>query len=359
MGLYNFLMKPFLFRFSADYAHEFTINTTAKLGKKQWAVHFTEKLYEKNYPSLHQKIWGLKFRNPVGLAAGFDKNGLTINMMQALGFGYVEIGSITANASPGNPKPRSFRLPADQSIINRLGLNNEGAKTVVKRLKKQSFKIPVGINIAKTHDPAIAGQTALKDYRYSYNLAKEIADYITINISCPNTAEGKTFEDPDQLYQLLDFLQPTKDSSDPPVLVKLSADLDKSQLIELLDVTEGFGISGYVATNTSAGRDGLVTSGRELEKIGNGGLSGRSIRKKSTDIIRLIYEQTKGEKTIIGVGGIFTAEDAIEKLIAGADLLQVYTALVYKGPELLNEINQGIADYLESRNLSHIYQIRK
>ena len=359
MGLYNLFFKPLLFRISADNAHEFTLNTTAKLGQKPWVVHFTEKLYRTTIPSLNQSIWGLKFENPVGLAAGFDKNGQAVQMMQALGFGYVEIGSVTANANPGNPKPRSFRLPADKSIINRLGLNNEGAKTVIKRLSKQVFNIPVGINIAKTHDPSIHGRMALEDYRFSYNLAKEVADYITINISCPNTAEGKTFEDPEQLYQLLDFLKPTKDSSSPPVLIKLSADLNKEQLIELLDVTETFGISGYVATNTSAERNGLVTSERELKTIGNGGLSGKAIRDKSTEIIRLIYEHTKGVKPIIGVGGIFSAEDAIEKLKAGADLLQVYTALVYRGPKLVKEINQGIAEYLEDQNLKHIYQIRK
>jgi len=358
MNIYKSAIRPFLFKLSADYAHEVTIEAACYANKQKWITGPIKKLYKKSDPRLHQKIWGLHFNNPVGLAAGFDKNGIAINLMEAFGFGFLEVGSITANACTGNPKPRSFRLPNDQSLINRLGLNNDGAKTVVKRLKKCKKEIPVGVNIAKTHNPDISGDLALADYSFSFNLVKDIADYITLNISCPNTAEGKTFEDPELLDQLLSYLEVGKDASDPPVLIKFSVDVDKEKLEKLLEVAENYAVSGYVATNTSSQRDNLVTRERKLEKIGKGGLSGKSIGKKSTDVVEQIYKYTKGEKTIIGVGGIFNAKDAIEKIKAGADLIQVYTGLVYEGPGIVKSINAGIIDYLGENNLEHIYQIR-
>jgi len=359
MNFYKAAVRPFLFKFSADYAHEVSINAASYASGQKWITGPLKKLYQKADARLHQKIWGLHFNNPVGLAAGFDKNGTTVHLMEALGFGYLEIGSITANASTGNPKPRSFRLTNDQSLINRLGLNNDGAKTIVKRLKKTETEIPLGVNIAKTHNPDISGTLAFHDYSFSFNQAKKVADYITINISCPNTTEGKTFEDPELLNGLLSHLEVGKDSSDPPVLIKLSVDLDEKNLEELLEVSEHFAVSGYVATNTSSGREELTTDKKILEKIGSGGLSGKPIRKRSTEVINQVYNYTRGEKTIIGVGGIFTAEDAIEKFEAGADLIQVYTGMVYEGPGIVKSINSGIIKYLEENDLDHVYQIRR
>jgi len=358
MNLYKAVVRPFLFRFPADYAHELTIDAASYASEHKWITKPLKKIYQKTDPRLHQKIWGLHFDNPVGLAAGFDKNGTTIHLMEALGFGYVEIGSISANACTGNPKPRSFRLAKDQSLINRLGLNNDGAKTVVKRLKRSNLNIPLGVNIAKTHNQEISGLAALQDYSYSFSQAKKVADYITINISCPNTTEGKTFEDPELLNRLLSHLEVGNDASDPPVLIKLSVDLDNNNLEELLNVSERFAVSGYVATNTSSKREGLITDTKTLDNIGSGGLSGKPIREKSTDIIRRIYNYTKGEKTVIGVGGIFTAEDAIEKFKAGADLIQIYTGMVYEGPGIVKAINSGIKKYLEEHDLKNVYQIR-
>jgi len=358
MNLYKATIRPFLFKLPADYAHEITIEAVSYANKQRWITGPINKLFRKADSRLHQKIWGLHFNNPVGLAAGFDKNGIALNLMEALGFGFLEVGSISANACTGNPKPRSFRLPVDNSLINRLGLNNDGAKTVVKRLKKYEKNIPVGVNIAKTHNPEISGRLALEDYCFSFNLAKNIADYITLNISCPNTAEGKTFEDPELLDRLLSYLEVGTDASDPPVLIKFSVDLEKNELEELLDVAENYAVSGYVATNTSSRRENLVTAKKKIEKIGRGGLSGKSICNKSTEIIEQIYRYTKGEKTIIGVGGIFTAQDAIDKIKAGADLVQVYTGMVYEGPGIVKSINAGIIDYLNENSLKHIYQIR-
>ena len=358
MNLYKAVVRPVLFKFSADYAHELTINSAGFISRQAWLTHLISMLYCTTDRRLHQKIWGLHFNSPVGLAAGFDKNGTAIPLMESLGFGFLEIGSITANANTGNPKPRSFRLPEDLSLINRLGLNNDGAKTVVKRLQNDEFRIPLGVNIAKTHNPDISGKLALKDYEFSFIHAKEIADYITINISCPNTTDGKTFEDPDFLHELLSHLEVGNDASDPPVLIKLSVDIETDKLNMLLDVCEQFAVSGYIATNTSSKRQQLQTNKPKLDEIGSGGLSGRSIRKQSTQMIEQIFKHTRGEKTIIGVGGIFTASDAIEKIKAGADLLQIYTGMVYEGPSVVKSINKGILTYLEEHDLDHVYQIR-
>lgn len=358
MNLYKAAVRPLLFRFSADYAHDLTLNLASIASDSRLITGVLGNIYQKDYPELHQKIWGLQFKNPVGLAAGFDKNARVTSLMQAIGFGFLEVGSISADACTGNPRPRSWRLPEDLSLINRLGLNNDGAKTVVKRVRKTQVDVPLGINIAKTHNPDISGQAALDDYKFSLQLSKNIADYITLNISCPNTQEGKTFEDPELLNRLLAHLEIGKDASDPPVLIKFSVDLDHENLAELLDVTESFAVSGYVATNTSSGRDKLKTDSEKLKKIGRGGLSGKAIAERSTMVIEKISTHTKGEKTIIGVGGVFTADDAIEKIKAGADLIQLYTGLVYEGPSIAKTINRGISNYLRDNGLSHVYQIR-
>ena len=256
--LYKIITRPVLFRFPSDKIHELTVKYGSGISKSDPLLRVLDSLYNFQHPSLKQDIWGLDFKNPIGLAAGFDKNATLIHLMEHLGFGFTEIGSITANASTGNPKPRSFRLPADSSIINRMGLNNDGAATVVKRLAKCEPSIPVGVNIAKTHNPEITGTAALDDYLESYRLAQKVAGYITLNISCPNTTEGKTFEDPGSLERLLNHLNIGKDASEPPVLVKLSVDLDIQQLSELLSVCKASAISGYVATNTSV-RDAIIS----------------------------------------------------------------------------------------------------
>lgn len=358
MNLYKAAVRPLLFQLSADKAHDLTLDLASFASDRSWITKSIEQLYSRDYPGLSQNIWGLTFKNPVGVAAGFDKNGHTTHLMEALGFGYIEVGSITANASTGNPKPRSWRLPQDQSLINRLGLNNDGAKTIIKRLEQSRAGFPLGVNIAKTHDPAISGQAALDDYKFSLGLAKPVADYITLNISCPNTEEGKTFEDPELLNQLLEHLEIGKDASDPPVLIKFSVDLSGENLSELLDVTESFAVSGYVASNTSSLRDNLNTEPTTIKNIGRGGLSGQAISEKSTNVISRISDITKGEKTVIGVGGVFTASDAIEKIKAGADLLQVYTGMVYEGPSIAKAINKGISTYLLEHDLDNVYQIK-
>lgn len=338
--LYQHILKPLLFKKDAEEAHEFAIKWASRTNNSLLLQKLVQTFFDGNNPELAQEFFGLTFPNPVGLAAGFDKNGVTPKAMQALGFGFIEIGSITAEASSGNPKPRAFRLPQDQSLINRMGLNNEGAGVVIERLKKTNLKIPLGINIAKTNDMSIHGDAAIEDYVYSYNKALEVADYVTVNISCPNTGEGKTFEDPDALNALLVALKPSENGT--PTLVKFSVDTDKKTLQKLVEICEEKSIDGYVATNTSSKRENLQTSASVLKEIGNGGLSGSAIKNKSTQVIKWLFEVLKGSKPIIGVGGIDSAEAALSKMEAGANLLQVYSGLVYKGPKLVKQIKSGL-----------------
>ncbi len=355
--IYNSLVKSLLFKLDAEQAHS-TMHRFAETASGSGALKSLAKsLYSYQSAKLSQQIWGLTFRNPIGLAAGFDKNGQLPEIMEALGFGFVEVGSITANPNTGNPKPRAFRLPKDRAIINRMGLNNDGAQTIVKRLKNKKLSIPLGVNIAKTHDPKIMGDAAIQDYVQSFNEAKKVADYITVNISCPNTTEGKTFEDPAALDELLSALKIRDDARVVPTTVKFSSDLTKDQLLALLEICENHRIHGYVACNTSASREGLQTGKAELEDIGRGGLSGKPIANKSVQIVEWISEATKGQKPIIGVGGIDNFNTALKMLLAGADLLQMYTGLIYEGPGLVKSINRQLLHELEELNIKSIHQL--
>lgn len=337
--LYKNILKPIVFTKDAEQAHDLALKIASKTNQSKLLQSLASLIYDSG-PNYEQEFWGLTFKNPIGLAAGFDKNGTTPMAIQALGFGFVEIGSITAKPAVGNPKPRAFRLPDDQSLINRMGLNNEGTDAIIARLQSTSLSIPLGINIAKTNDATIHGNAAIADYAYSYKKAQEIADYITVNISCPNTGEGKTFEDPEALSALLKGLQLNK--SNVPTLVKFSVDTDKLSLQKLIEICESFNVDGYVATNTSSVRTNLKTSKTRLNQIGNGGLSGAAISHKSDQVISWIYEVLKGSKPIIGVGGIHNTESAQRKIDAGANLLQIYTGLVYEGPELIKKLKRTI-----------------
>lgn len=339
--LYKSLVKPILFQKDAEAAHEIAIRISEATSRSGALQNLAKLFYDYRHPALKRSFWGLNFPNPIGLAAGFDKNGETPKAMQSLGFGFIEVGSITAQPSSGNPRPRAFRLPEDRSLINRMGLNNQGAEIIVERLSTLKMDIPLGINVAKTNDPSIHGDAAVEDYLFSYELANKVADYITVNISCPNTGEGKTFEDPDALEALLKALDPGRDHVQP-TLVKFSVDTNKETLEKLVGICEKHSISGYVATNTSSNRSGLKTSDDQLQNIGPGGLSGAAISAQSTQVVSWLKEMLQGSKPIIGVGGIDSPESALEKMDAGADLLQIYTGLVYEGPGLVKSIKKEL-----------------
>jgi dihydroorotate dehydrogenase len=345
-----------------EHAHELTMQIAQRVGNASWSRSLVRSLFNWQNPCLHQDLWNLPFRNPIGLAAGFDKNGTLPKVLQAAGFGFVEVGSITARGGTGNPRPRMFRLPEDRSLINRMGLNNQGASAITKRLReiKPQLSIPLGINIAKTNDARIHGDAAMRDYADSLRLALPIADYITINISCPNTGEGKTFEDPKALEVLLATLRSTIQESGhdqiPPLLVKLSVDLSSSQVRELADICIRYNMDGFVAVNTSNDRSNLQTDTQTLERIGNGGLSGHAIHERSKTVIRTLYEHTKGKVPIIGVGGVDSPQSALETLQAGASLLQVYSGLVYEGPALVKRINQFLAQKMQASGYTSFHK---
>lgn len=355
--VYRTLLKPLLFRLEAEKAHDLVYGFAQTASGSAFLKLLANLLYGYESPSLSQQLMGLHFPNPVGLAAGFDKNANLPGIMQASGFGFVEVGSITARPSTGNPSPRMFRLPEDRALVNRMGLNNDGAQTICKRLKNKRCSIPLGVNIAKTHDPLITGDAAVADYLESFAEARRVADYITLNISCPNTSDGRTFEDPVALEELLSALNIRADARTVPTLVKFSSDLERPLLERLVEVCEEHRVHGYVATNTSGLREGLASDDGLIKKIGRGGLSGRPLLPRSLRTVHWIREATQARKPIIGVGGIDSFEAALAMLRAGADLLQLYTGLVYEGPGLVKRINRGLARHLRGEELDSILQL--
>ncbi len=352
---YKYLAKPLLFRMEAEKAHNFTSRIALRFTHSDRLSTIVRSLYNYQSVKLAQSFWGLTFRNPVGLAAGFDKNGRMVKAMENLGMGFTEVGSITARASEGNERPRAFRLPEDEALINRMGLNNRGARTVVRSMERSNI-IPVGINIAKTHNASILGDAAIRDYQYSYSEAVKTADYITVNISCPNTSDGRTFEDAAALEELLSALLPLE-NRDVPTLIKFSPDLKEERLKKLIGICEWYQVDGYVACNTSSKRESLATSQDKLEKIGRGGLSGKPLHSKSLAIIAQIREMS--DKPIIGVGGIRSFKTALAMLRAGASLLQIYTGFVFEGPGLVKKINRCLDAHMKQHNLRSLRLLNK
>jgi dihydroorotate dehydrogenase len=304
---------------------------------------------------LAQTVWGLPFRSPVGLAAGFDKNARLVRFWEALGFGWVDVGSVSNEAAPGNPRPRAFRLPEDGALVNRMGLNNDGAAAVAARLAGRA-RVPgfvVSVNVAKTHRTdasALAGAAGIEDVRQAVAWLLPIADVLTVNVSCPNTADGKTFETPEALDALLGAVAGERDAFATggrrvPLLVKLSP--DATDVPGLVAVALGHGADGFVATNTASGRDGLRTGAGEIARIGRGGLSGRPLASRALAMTRALYRETGGRVPLVGVGGIDSAEAAYARIRAGASLVQLYTALVYEGPGVVRAVTRGLAERLD------------
>jgi len=373
MNLYKIFARPVLFRLDPEKAHKLAVDLGSFV-KDSGVDSLARQMFEYKNECLRSDFCRHNYDNPVGLAAGFDKNAEYIDMLSMLGFGFVEIGSVTAKPSLGNPKPRSFRLPMDRAIINRMGLNNDGADAVRARLLVSKPNINYGVNIAKTHNLDILGSKAIKDFCYSFKQLYSFGAYTAINISCPNTAEEKTFEDPMALDELLCAISEERrkfannSQINKPLLLKLSPDvygndIPKKYLDLILQVAENRGIDGYVISNTSLGRGRLRTPKTEIEKIGRGGLSGAPIRSPSTRMIQHVYDYLRNSRSyqenqkipqIIGCGGIFCAKDAYEKIKAGATLVQVYTGLIYEGPFLVKSIKKGLVRLLEKDGLKTI-----
>lgn len=354
-------IRPILFGLGAETAHHAAV-LGARIGQKV-APGVIESRFSYAHPALHQMVFGRAFTNPLGLAAGFDKNARLIPFWKKAGCGFVEVGSVTANRSKGNPRPRAFRLPDDHALINRMGLNNNGVESIAPRIGKHTRDpaFTVGVNIAKTHDASIEGQAAIEDFCMTFRRVAPIAHYVALNISCPNTRDGKTFEDPNVLDDLLRAIMALRREHAPrvPVLVKFSPP-DETEFVfdslyeELLLVTTGHGVDGYIASNTAPDRIGLDTPRERLQEIGAGGLSGRPIAERSTALVRYIYRKTEGRSPIIGVGGIDSPEAAYAKIKAGASLLQVYTGLIYEGPGLIRRLKKGLVELMAEEGHSSI-----
>ena len=358
--MYRFV-RPLLFRLNAERAHEVSLRAAEML--QRTVPSLVESRYRFEDERLKQRLWGKTFPNPVGLAAGADKNAQLVPFWEALGFGFVEVGSVSAQPASGNPKPRAFRLPEDRALINRLGLNNDGAEVVAERLQQSRSERsrPLGINLAKTHDPEIMGTAALDDYRASFRALVSEADYITLNVSCPNTADGRTFEDPEALDELLGVIASEQKAPGlaVPVLIKLSPPLSDrvlfdTQLEEVIAVAEGHEVDGFIATNTSPDRHGLRTAPERLSEIGEGGLSGPPLEARSTRLVQYLYQATDGNIPIVGVGGVHDADSAYAKIRAGASLVQLYTALIYEGPALIRDIKRGLVERLSEGGYASI-----
>jgi len=317
--------------------HHFTFNFLRKINKLPGVAKYLRKTYEVTDPRLEREVFGLKFKNPVGLAAGFDKDAKLYNELSNLGFGFIEIGTLTPRPQPGNPKKRLFRLKEDSAIINRMGFNNGGVEDAVRRLKKNK-NVLIGGNIGKNKDTS--NDDAVNDYEKCFDALFDYVDYFVVNVSSPNTPNLRELQDKEPLTKLLTTLQ-TKNAHKEhhkPILLKIAPDLSDDQLRDIIDIVKTSRIAGVIATNTTLSREGLKSE----NKSETGGLSGKPLTNRSTEVIRFLYENSGGAFPIIGVGGIHSAQDALEKLRAGASLVQLYTGFIYEGPKLIREINEAV-----------------
>jgi dihydroorotate dehydrogenase len=343
MNVYQSFLKPILFGLAPERAHHVTV-ALLKLGLAIPGVGaILRKVYTCADKRLERQFLGLTFKNPVGLAAGFDKDGQHYKAMAALGFGFVELGTVTPKAQEGNPLPRLFRLPGDEALINRMGFNNAGVDALVEQLKKpRPAGLVIGGNIGK--NKSTPNDKALYDYLYCFERLFPFVDYFVVNVSSPNTPDLRALQDKEPLMDLLSALQKKNHEYrvPTPILLKIAPDLNEQQLDDILEIVAETGIAGVIATNTTISREGLHLSASELEAIGAGGLSGQPLRERATEVIRYLHQKSNGKLFIIGVGGIASAQDAKEKIEAGASLVQVYSGLVYAGPGLVREICEGI-----------------
>jgi dihydroorotate dehydrogenase len=340
--VYKLLIRPILFLFDPEKVHYFTFSLIRILCKIPYVASVFRSLYQVKNKKLERKLFGLTFINPVGLAAGFDKNAVLYNELANFGFGFIEIGTVTPKGQLGNPKKRLFRLKEDQGIINRMGFNNDGVAEAIKNLKKNKHKVIIGGNIGKNTE------TKLEDYTQDYlDVFKELhpfVDYFVLNVSCPNVGSHAKLSDKDYLLELITECQSQNNlfKIKKPILLKIAPDLNNLQLDEIIELVAETNIDGVIASNTSTTRDNLNASKERLQEIGNGGVSGQPIKDQSTQVIKYLADNSNKSFPIIGVGGIHSAEDALEKLNAGADLVQIYTGFIYEGPGLIKKINKAL-----------------
>ena len=337
--MYKSLIRPLLFRLDPESAHHFTFQAIKLLFKIPGFQYLSEQLFKVESKSFEKEVMGLKFPNPIGLAAGFDKDGKLYRELSAFGFGFIEVGTVTPLAQSGNDKPRMFRLPKDGGLINRMGFNNEGVNALKGQLKSRPTNIIIGGNIGK--NKVTANEDALSDYVKCFEELYDVVDYFVVNVSSPNTPGLRALQEKEPLTNLLRHLSELNNKkSNKPILLKIAPDLSDEQLDEIVEIVQTVKLQGIIATNTTISRENLHSEKDLKEQMG--GLSGVPVKNRSTEVIRYIRKKAGKNLVIIGVGGIFTAEDAQEKLDAGADLLQVYTGFIYEGPAMIKRILKGI-----------------
>lgn len=346
--MYKLLIRPWLFLKNPEEAHHFTFSLVKNLFKVPGLSSIFKLLFSFEDPRLERNVFGLQFKNPVGLAAGFDKDAKLVDELACMGFGFIEIGTLTPKAQAGNDQPRLFRLPADQGLINRMGFNNMGVETAANRLRARKSNILIGGNIGK--NKATPNEEAANDYETCFDALYSVVDYFVLNVSSPNTPGLRELQEKEPLKKLLQAIKNKSLAKEKykPILLKIAPDLTDSQLDDIIEIVQEVEIDGVIATNTTINREGLKTSSTEIQKIGAGGLSGLPLRDRSTEVIRYLYQKSGGSFPIIGVGGINSSKDALDKLEAGATLVQVYTGFIYEGPALAKKINRGILKELEN-----------
>lgn len=371
LDIYRSALRPLLFyglNVDPEQAHHQTLQLLHWLDQQQqqhWLRRWLHASCCFQHPALQQSLWGIPFANPIGLAAGFDKDGIAAGIWADLGFGFAELGTVTLHAQPGNPKPRLFRLPIDQAALNRMGFNNEGAAALSKRLQqaersyadpKSHIAAPLGINLGKSKITPL--EEAAQDYLGSFRQLKALGDYFVVNVSSPNTPGLRSLQAAEQLDPILAALQ-QENQQQKPILIKIAPDLEWAAIDAVLELAQRHRLAGIIATNTTISRDHLKTT---TLATGNpvteepGGISGAPLQQRSTEIIRFIYQQTRGELPIVGVGGVFTAEDAWAKITAGASLVQVYTGWIYEGPWMVQRLLKGLVQKLEAQGMKTLQE---
>lgn len=339
-----------LFKFGPEKIHNFTFFCFRLANSIPGVSYIIRKTFQLNHPALKQELFGIKFPNPVGLAAGLDKDAEAFDMLGYFGFGFVEIGTLTPVGQAGNPKPRIFRLKKDKALINRMGFNNKGVESAVRKLKKRKSKVVIGGNIGKNKNTP--NENAIDDYLKAFDALYPYVDYFAVNISSPNTPNLRELQDKEPLKNLLNALKDInqKTGYPKPILLKIAPDLTNEQLDDIIEIVGETGTNGIIATNTTIERNGLHYAAVEIDNFGSGGLSGKPLKDKSTEIIKYIVRKTNGSIPVIGVGGIMTAKDALEKIEAGASLVQIYTGFIYEGPGLINKIKKEMIRYKTQSN---------
>lgn len=340
--MYRHFIRPLLFLFDPERVHHFVFNILKMAGNIPGFKSLLRARYRLRHPSLERKLLGLTFPNPVGMAAGFDKDAVLIDELSCFDFGFIEIGTLTPKPQSGNEKPRLFRLPADNALINRMGFNNGGVQAAALRLQKRSSRVIVGGNIGK--NKVTPNEEAARDYELCFEALYPVVDYFVVNVSSPNTPGLRELQEKEPLRNLLLQVKALSNSKPKvkPVLLKIAPDLTDTQLADVVEILQQTETDGVIATNTTIDRRNLKTSDAEVAAVGNGGLSGRPLAARSTEVIRLLRHQLGPDYPIIGVGGIMSPQDALDKLAAGANLVQLYTGFVYEGPSIVKRINRAL-----------------